>query len=145
MNIYETDKSWRELSSSDTIQTGDRFYSWSRDESVLRDYIGKHGACCGKWYRRVAPQDNWISFKDREPTKEDANEFGKIVARYKSGDYHFVAWNGINHFEYWMPLNFTPREPARIKVDGNEVIPNKDGSLTVGCQTIKSEDFEEIA
>lgn len=36
------------------------------------------------------------------------------------------------------------KKPTPIKVDNHEVIPNKDGSLKVGCKTISKEDFEEI-
>jgi hypothetical protein len=105
-------------------------------------------------YRRPIREDNWIAFSDRKPTKEDAGEQGHIVVLYCGDDGSTSELlkqqfcedsSGYWSADYWMPLNFVSREPVRVKVDGHEVVPNKDGSVKVGCQTVSSQDFEEIA
>jgi hypothetical protein len=51
---------------------------------------------------------------------------------------------GLSTITHWRRI--TPPVPIiqRVKVDQHEVIPQPDGSLKVGCQTIPSEQFEEI-
>lgn len=146
---------------NELVQVGDIATSDGTPESS--SVISREGdSCIGRnsniqgwdndfWYREVK-EDNWIAFSDRKPTKEDANEDNCIIVRSMSGA---VGVRNINTVgkgrewepgpqSYWMPLNFIPREPTRIKVDGHEVVPSKDGSIKVGCQTVSSQDFEEI-
>lgn len=139
---------YRTLNSGEVVLEGDQYIStgstiWSvaHVSSVGRTVAEWRGM--GSW-RRPVSQDNWIAFSERKPTKEDASMDG--VVAWLDGTVALIQpWDRIPiSSKYWMPLNFVPREPTRIKVDGHEVIPNKDGSIKVGCQTVASKDFEEI-
>lgn len=101
-------------------------------------------------WRRPIKGHNWISFKDRKPTKEDAyfspNRGYKPSGANISG-LILVLLNPENTMTHWTkfePPIFVEDEPVRVKVDNHEVIPNKDGSLTIGCKKVASSDFETI-
>lgn len=129
----------------DTFQSGDIFGS---DRTPIPVSLYGETVLVTGFQRPI--KDNWISFKDRKPTKEDALSTGKLYwtwmlhGKREFGELDYSATWRLAKDIYWMPLNFVPREPARIKVDGHEVIPGKDGSVKVGCQTVSSPDFEEI-
>jgi hypothetical protein len=148
----------RKLQQHEIVREGDRYQINGSHATSLAALMSIGVAVArwkrsGSWWRDDPPQDNWISFKDRKPAQEDADNMGGFIAvRYQNESVALIAVQLVNsrNFSptdntYWMPLNFTPREPQRIKVSEHEVVPNKDGSLRVGCRTISSPDFEEIA
>jgi hypothetical protein len=153
---------YRKLEPHEIIRVGDIYWCDSEDNIdpdngtglIIKneaDGAGMRADYSGNAHFRRIQQDNWIAFSERKPTKEDSSPSSKVAIRFQNGsvELHDVVYVISSDFSptpntYWMPLNFTPREPTRIKVDGHEVIPNKDGSIKVGCQTVSSEDFEEI-
>lgn len=99
------------------------------------------------WYRPI--KDNWIAFADQKPTKEDrANASGCVLVRqFTNEGVSFMHWSATPGSDqtHWMPLAFTPEAPPTIKVDGNEVTPQKDGSIKLSCGTvIPAKDVEEL-
>jgi hypothetical protein len=108
-------------------------------------------------YRRPIPH-NWISFKDRKPTKEDAysgpadsreHDENHIIVRHIGGVVRFrsvdYTLSNLDYFTHWMPLNFVEDKPAPIQVDGKSIIPQADGSVKLSCgSTILRKDVEEF-
>jgi hypothetical protein len=142
---------YRSLQTGDTIRKGDEYLSMPSGTWMNgSDYIGGKLALGAREWRRPIKEDNWISFTERKPTKEDAyfglHKNGYIATRFLDNSIGLHPFDCINSASatHWMPLNFVPRELARIKVRNEDVIPNKDGSVKVGCTTIPKEDMKEI-
>lgn len=135
--LQASDRCWSDVDVSD-----ETFHSCAL--SVGERNIGSRASDWNPgFWRRPVKEHNWISFAEREPTKEDRNIHGQILIRCHNGSCGLFRWNTTSA-PHWMPLNFVEETPAPIKVDGHEVIPNKDGSVKVGCKTVSKEDFEEI-
>lgn len=99
------------------------------------DLHGWGGAgCAGAWYRETRPS-GWISFKDRKPTREDADRQGRILAM--NADTEDKSWCDYSwdcefiSSTHWMPLAFDAPEDQPIKVGCRTLVPQKDGSIKV--------------
>lgn len=162
---------YRKLEPNEVIQEGDRYLcdSYVSDGVFQRQaiyaYTGnfgrKVGDCeAGFWRRPVeedwfiryrAGKDGWISMSDRRPTKDDYGADGYHYERYllffEDGRVQVGAENSriSTNATHWMPM---PRPPApvvrRVKVRGEDVVPQPDGSVKVGCTTIVRSEFNEI-
>lgn len=121
------------------VRIGDEYRVKGAPQSPWTRVNALHGweDCDWAELRRAIPGDNWISFKDRQPTKEDASLSGHVVATSSGGKaISLHDFELCQYFEYWMPLNFIPREATPVKVDGKEIIPQKDGSVKLSCGTV---------
>jgi hypothetical protein len=107
---------------------------------------------------RPVEVDEWIDYAKQKPTEADRDRRGEVQFISTKGYSVCTAPSRISNgmlmgyglVTHWRRI--TPPQPIlkRVKVrevDGiqREVIPQPDGSLTVGCVTISAADFDEIA
>lgn len=144
---------YRPLKLHEIVQAGDVYDAFAKNgqpTEIASSAERRSGGCVGNkvddnnWYRPVT--HDWIKFSDRQPTEVDANKAGEIVvyyAGYKSS--HIMQWNFNTEALYWMPLAFFEEKPAPVKVDGRELIPQKNGDVKISCGTvIPAKDVDEF-
>lgn len=145
---------YRDLGPNELVQVGDVACTDPENDAQItkngspategESCVGaRAGIWTGRFWHRPIPGHNWIAFSDRNPTAEDADNVGDVqgcvlvlVSGYERRSVHFASIGNQGNATHWMPLHFNSPEPARIKVDGKEVIPQKDGSVKLGCGTI---------
>lgn len=99
-----------------------------------------------RWFKPAGP----FAYKCVSPTREDGDNKGLILAinpttnDTRRQEWPLMAPPGFTH---WMPLNFRGATPnTEITVEGQklQVIPQRDGSLKIGCSTVTNEQMEAI-
>ena len=78
------------------------------------EYIADHLIANGVTISNLETVDKeWISIKDRKPTKDDADKYGRVLVM-EFGMISLVNYRGpINspeRFQHWMPLPEPPKE-----------------------------------
>lgn len=149
-------KKWIELpsDSQEIIREGweytDGTYEWhlvSSSVGMTVQVATKRYGCGWRWRKPTTPKNDWIPMTEQKPTKEDSQDgTGYVVGlRSEGGGIGFFRYDDIKpSYDFWKPLHFTPPPSPKVVVNGHEVIPNKDGSLTIGCTTVPCADMEEI-
>lgn len=146
---------YRKMQEGEVIQAGD--VGWCcNEEPDLENEIGLPvnerdaiigrtvGFCSNLYWRPI--KHNWVSFEERKPTRQDAGYDGQVLNRCNDGSIGLFPWSAsiYGNETHWMPLFFTPETPTRVRVYDHDVIPNKDGTVKVGCQKISKESMDEI-
>lgn len=151
---------FRLLEKGEIIKESDIFLSKDQITPAMTSWIGEEYGNYTKIFRPVQV-DEWISYAERKPTKEDFEPTGLIQGANKRGEFwHYGNASDSQmwidrHVTFWRRI--TPTQPAKPKSvqihlqrngrasEVRTLTPNPDGSVTLDCQDrIAADQIEEF-
>lgn len=108
---------WRLLEAGEVWQKGDQYFngsieSWENSTSRIWGSPAGHYDKPARRRMTLPEPQGWISVKERMPTKEDADDYGRVIWLRTDGAVYTERWNGkATWYHGWLPIPPIPKKP----------------------------------